>query len=338
LDQAESSEISQTRASASSNIATVLVIDGMNLFLRHFAANPTLSLQGNPMGGVVGMMRAIGTLCDRFLPTTVIVVWEGGGSSRRRHIYPDYKAKRRPVRLNRFHSGNIPDTVGNRDDQVRAIVGCLRSTGIMQLYVEDCEADDVIAYISTKHVCGDVKTVIVSSDKDYYQLLSDDVVIYNPGTKSMVTRDDVIEKYGITPVNFALAKAMCGDISDNVKGVKGVQFKTAVRRFPLLAEADVHDVVDVVEHAHMLIKAGSKLKVYSSIVASEKKLQLNMRLVALDGSMLDADQCRRIDYQFDSFEPIRNKLDFIRTLIELGLNTAFNVDMFFRSTSVVTRR
>lgn len=327
MDQVESAELKKE---------TSIIIDGMNLFLRHFAANPTVSVQGTPAGGVVGMIRGIGILCDKFFPTNVTVVWEGGGSSRRRQLYSEYKAHRKPVRLNRFHAGDIPDTVGNRDDQVRAIIGCLRSTGIQQLYVEDCEADDVIAYLCTKQQNN--KIIIISSDKDYYQLLNDDITIYNPGTKSIITRNDVIEKYGISPVNFALAKAICGDISDNIKGVKGIQFKTALLRFPLLADDQQHEIIDIIEYANSQIKIGTKLKAYNSIIIAENKIHLNLKLVALNGEMLDSNQRKRIDYQCDSFEPNRNKINFIRTLIELGLNTTFDVDRFFRSTSVITKR
>ena len=141
----------------------VLLIDALNMFMRHFTVNPSVSSNGDHIGGVVGFLKGVQLLIDNISPKQVVVVWEGGGSIRRRAIYPEYKNGKRPMRLNRFYEDDIPDTVENRNYQVSLIVNLLRKAGINQLYISDCEADDVIAYMAL-YALKEEKVVIVSSD------------------------------------------------------------------------------------------------------------------------------------------------------------------------------
>ena len=125
-----------------------IYIDGLNVFMRHFAANPAKSINGQLCGGIVGMLKNIQHLSERFSPQKIVVVWEGGGSVRRKTIDPNYKNGRRPVRLNRSELiGEIPDTVENRDYQLKTLIKLLYKTPVTQIYVNDCEADDVISYL-----------------------------------------------------------------------------------------------------------------------------------------------------------------------------------------------
>ena len=148
----------------------VLLVDGMNLFIRGFVANPSMSENGFHVGGVVGFLNSLRNCIEKFKPTDIFVVWEGGGSSRRRAIYSDYKRKSRPQKLNRFYGEDLPDTAENRNQQISMIVDLLKDTPTCQIYVPDCEADDVIGYLS-KYKFSDQKKLIISSDKDFYQLL-----------------------------------------------------------------------------------------------------------------------------------------------------------------------
>ena len=144
----------------------VMVVDALNLFMRNFTVNPSMSNKGQHVGGFIGFLKSLSILCDRVRPKDVIIVWEGGGSPRRRAIYKEYKQNRRPIKLNRFYGNEIPDTVDNRDVQVTLTIESLRKTAVKQLYISDCEADDVIGYI-VKHKLGGDRCVIVSSDKDF---------------------------------------------------------------------------------------------------------------------------------------------------------------------------
>ena len=125
----------------------VLLIDGLNVFMRHYVVNPSMSSLGYHVGGFTGFLNSLSRLCDRTRPSQVIVAWEGGGSARRRAIYSGYKKNRRPQKLNRYYLGDIPDTTKNRDNQIALSIAALKNTPVHQVYVQDCEADDVIGYL-----------------------------------------------------------------------------------------------------------------------------------------------------------------------------------------------
>jgi len=213
---------------------TVLLVDAMGLYLRHFVAHPAMGKDGQHVGGIIGFLTDLKKIVERFNPNPVYVIWEGGGSPRRRAIYKDYKSHRRPERLNRFYEDDIPNTVTGRDNQVKILVKLLKLTPICQVYVPDCEADDVIGYMSRYHF-KDALKIILSADKDYYQLISEGAIIYSPTWKKLIQEQEVVDRFGVHPVNFALAKAVCGDDSDNIPGIEGVGFKTLAKRFPALA-------------------------------------------------------------------------------------------------------
>ena len=148
-----------------------LLVDGLNVFTRHFCSNPTLGANGQAVGGIVGFLNELGQKCEFLSPRRVIVVWEGGGSPRRRALFPEYKTKRKPQKLNRYYEGDIPDTVGNRNWQVATLVQIMKLLPVQQSYVTDCEADDVIAYVARYRLkedpCVIMSSVIPSSPCGY---------------------------------------------------------------------------------------------------------------------------------------------------------------------------
>jgi len=306
---------------------TILLVDALNLFLRHFTANPAMGSNGNHVGGIVGFLYDLTHMVQRFKPQKVYVVWEGGGSARRRAIFPEYKAHRRPERLNRIYADEIKTTVSDYDNQVKDIVGLLKNLPVNQLYVADCEADDVIAYICRYEHPNDLH-VILSSDKDYYQLITDRAVIYSPTSKKIIQVQDVIDRFGIHPSNFALAKAVCGDPSDNIPGTPGVKYKTLSKRFSSLT--DVHAVMldDFLCEARTLSEK-SKVKAFSEILEHEELIRRNWQLVYLDTGIFAGHQIKRVQDLCSNSKLTRDKIAFIRHLLRLGIQT-YNTDhMFF---------
>jgi len=199
----------------------------------------------------------------------------------------------------------------------------------MQVYVPDCEADDVIGYMS-KYAFKDKRKVIVSSDRDFYQLLDNKTIIYSPTWKKLVTFKEVKEKFGISPENFCLAKAICGDPSDNISGVKGVGFKTLSKRFPELRESTSVEISDIIDVCNMNISEGTKIKAYQEIVSSEDLIRRNWKLIYLDTVNLSASQIQKINYLIDTFAVSRNKIHMMRALIKEGIQS-FNIDRAFLS-------
>ena len=312
----------------------ILVIDGLNLFMRHFVVNPTMSESGDHVGGLVGFLKGLRLLCERICPKKVVIAWEGGGSSRRRAIFPEYKQGRRPQRLNRFYADEIPNTVENRDVQLSLLIEAIKKVPALQLYVSDCEADDVIAYL-VKYTFTSDRCVIVSSDKDLYQLLSEKVIQWSPGQKNYINRDDVKEKFGVSCHNFCVTRCFTGDPSDGLPGIKGAGFKTMSKRFPRLSsheEVTVQDIIDV----SIDMSKTSKVKVYTNIVEDADRARLNWKIMNLGTAILSASQIKKITSGVDTFEPSRNKIALMRILLREGIIN-FDVDSFFMSMCTIER-
>ncbi len=305
----------------------ILLVDGLNVFTRHFVANPTMSDHGHHVGGFVGFLKGLRLLSERIRPSKVVVVWEGGGASRKRAIFKEYKQGRRPQRLNRFYE-DIPDTIENRNRQVKLIVDALKNVPVVQMYVSDCEADDVIGYLA-KYTFNDTQCVIASSDKDLYQLVNERVRQWSPGQKLFITTEIIIDKFGIHPNNFCAARCFIGDSSDGISGIKGAGFKTMAKRFPGLQEEEDISVDDIIE-ASVEQSKSSKVKLFTNIIESQDIPRRNWKLMFLGTNNLSADQINKISGIINTFEPSRNKIEIMRLLLREGVNN-FDVDAFYMS-------
>jgi len=303
----------------------VLVFDGLNCFYRHYVANPSMSNNGEPIGGVVGFLKGINLLCERYNPSAVYIAWEGGGSIRRRSVDKNYKKGRRPEKLNRFYS-EIPDTVSNRNEQVSKLVSLLRSAGIPQIYISDCEADDIIAQLVRSHFQND-ECIIISSDRDFFQLIDSRVRVWSPGSKKEWTVNLVLEKYGIHPENFCAARCFIGDGSDGLKGASGVGFKSLSKRLSELQSPTCVSVEDIVMKCRVL-REQKHLKLYDSVIANEEIAQKNWKLMHLGMGNLSGTQIQKIDGALEMDTSPRNKLDFVRALTHLGIQN-FDYDKLF---------
>ena len=112
-----------------------LIVDAYNLFIRHYVANPAKSKNGEQIGGIVGFYNNLTKLIDKSNAKDVFVIWEGGGSVRKKSVYKDYKRQSRPVKLNRYYE-DIPDTLQNRNYQIKTLISFLNNFPVTQLYVE----------------------------------------------------------------------------------------------------------------------------------------------------------------------------------------------------------
>lgn len=314
----------------------ILIVDALNLFTRHYVAHPAVNANGGHVGGIVGFLYAVVDLIERYKPEQTIIVWEGGGSTRKRAIFKEYKQHRRPAKLNRYYEKDLPDTVQNRNHQISTLVSLIGNIPICQIYVPECEADDVIGYLC-RYKFPNKRKLVVSSDHDFYQLLDSKTIIYSPTWKKMVTSKEVTEKFKISPTNFCLAKSICGDASDNIDGVKGAGFKTVAKRFPDLAGKQSINVNQIVEQAEKAIQEGSKVKVFQRIISSKAKIERNWKLIYLDTSNLAASQIKRINETVDTFSPTKNKMQMMRMFLHEGIQT-FNVDRVFLALNYISTK
>ena len=262
---------------------SVLLIDGMNLFIRVFSAIPTTNEDGVHVGGIVGFLRSLAFSINMIRPTRIIVVFDGkGGSNRRRKIFPQYKMGRKmSYRLNR---GNEYLTRNEEQQmmirQLNRVVEYLECLPITIVNMENNEADDVIGYC-TKHVFKDNKTTILSTDKDFLQLVDKNTRLYSPTKKIMYDEDKVFEEYGIHPKNFLLYRMFDGDKSDGIPGVNGVGMKTLTKLFPFMKTEQKYTLDDIMRSAKT-----QKNTICERIVESKDLLDMNRRLMDLDDSII----------------------------------------------------
>ena len=299
----------------------VMIVDGLNLFTRHYIAHPAMSGNGEQIGGFVGFFNNIARLVDKCKPDRVIVIWEGGGSKRKRDLYKDYKMKSRPQKLNRYYE-DIPDTLKNRNYQLSLLIKFLGIFPITQIYIEDAEADDVIGYLCS-YKLKNYQKIIISSDHDYYQLLNNVTIIWSPTLKDFVNDKKVIERFNIHPNNFCLAKCVVGDKSDNIKGVPGVGYKTLSKRFPRFTESSTYLLEDFIKDAEELSKV-KNLKSINLIVKSEVLLKRNWKLVHLDLNNLVRHQTSKIDEKIENLKFTYNNIIAHKILKENAIN---NLDL-----------
>lgn len=253
----------------------VLIVDSLNTFLRSFVMIHHLNPQGNHIGGLTGFLKSIGSVIKLVKPTRVILVFDGhGGSTNKRYIYPEYKANRKINKISNWDAfDNQAQESESITNQILRLVTYLRCLPVDLLSIDKIEADDVIGYLA-KELKDEV--VILSTDRDYLQLVSDRVTVYSPIRKKFYTPRAVKEEYGITPQNFLTHKVVVGDISDNVPGVKGIQLKTLLKLYPQLQDEEKFTVEQLISESE------GRPKKYTDIYNYRNQLLINKQLMDLD--------------------------------------------------------
>jgi DNA polymerase-1 len=225
---------------------TVLIVDGLNLFIRVFSVIPTTNDDGIHIGGISGFLKSLGYTIKMLNPTRTIIVFDGkGGSSRRRKIYPEYKNKRRTkIRLNRVNEyESLDDERHSMFMQLSRCVEYLETLPVSIISIDNIEADDVIAY-TTKQLLTDSKIIIMSTDKDFLQLVDDRISVWSPTKKKLYNPDTLKEEYNVPAHNLLMCRIFDGDQSDNIKGVMGLGSKTLLKNLPDMRDDDVVYTVD----------------------------------------------------------------------------------------------
>lgn len=306
----------------------MMIVDAHNQFLRSYIVDPSLSRNGNPIGGSKGFLKILNKLTRVINPDVTVVVWDGeGGSQKRRAQNKNYKLGRKPpLRLNRDtrHLTEVQERENKVWQQIRAIE-YLNQTPIIQFIEPHVEADDVISHVAQKQKFKDWQKVIVSSDKDFIQLLDDKTILYRPTQNQVLNKKAILEQYNIHPTNFALARAMAGDKSDNLDGVPGVGLATIAKRFPFFASEKECYLEDVSAHC---MEQETKLKVYDRVLEEMDKVESNYKIMQLYSPSISIQGKNRIDETMEGYIPEFNKTG-LRTLMhqdgigEISLNSLF---------------
>lgn len=277
------------------NEGPLLIVDGHNVFIRNYVRSPYTDANGERMGGTTGAVISIRKMINDIKVSNVLVVWDGeGGSQRRRSIYKEYK-EGRTVRLNQNADEDFDETpeqrMENMKKQRQATMDYLSILGIPQVRCDGVEADDIMAFIAANvdHPGG---IVIATTDQDLLQMIrvkSDEgceVKVWSPIKKKMYDYNLFISEYGVLPENFRLVKALTGDSSDNINGIKGFGVKTIARLFPELLTQKL-SANDILEKASTI---GGTLG--KRLIEEKTRFLENLILVDLSEPMLSASAAR----------------------------------------------
>jgi len=199
------------------------IIDGKSVFYRGYYAMGHLSLpDGTPTGGVYGFAAMLIEIIEKLQPEYIAVAWDKSKTNirRRRAIYADYKANRKPAPAD-FYA------------QIPYLMELLEAFHIPLYEFDDYEADDIIGTLARKAQAADKRVEIISGDLDMLQIVDEHIKMYQlkRGFSDVSAFDiaAVEEKYGLKQNQFLDLKALKGDSSDNIPGVPGVGEKTAVK-------------------------------------------------------------------------------------------------------------
>lgn len=198
----------------------IIIVDGNNLGWMAFGITP-LSYKGKRVEAIFVGLNMIRSYLREFEPDGFYLVWDGGRDKDRLALYPDYKKRRKELTKSEMKERS------SFFDQLRELQDVMTSLGVIQYRVKGKEADDVIYEVMNKSIKEGAEILIVSTDKDFYQLLGKDVDVYNPVKKKIIKVKDVEEKYSIPVSYFIDFKALAGDSSDKLPGVKGIGPKWA---------------------------------------------------------------------------------------------------------------
>ena len=184
--------------------------------------NPSLNEDGSHVGGLVGFLKSIRFAINKFKPTRCIIVFDGkGGSKSRQKVFSEYKGGRKVrSRLNRV----VDWTVNPQDEseamklQLSRLVEYIENLPLTILSIDGLEADDVMAYVSNVSL-KDSKITLMSTDKDFFQLVDDRVQVYSPTKKVTYDVDLVYKEFGLYPQNMLTGRTIDGDRSDSIPAV-----------------------------------------------------------------------------------------------------------------------
>ena len=279
--------------------------------------DPSVSLNGHPIGGLKGFLKTFQKICRETRPTKIFLVWDGaGGSKKRRLMDSGYKSGRKPLRLNRqIRNLSESEEVYNKFWQQAQLIEYLNLMPVAQFSYENVEADDVIAFVVQNKRLRDYQKIIVSSDKDFYQLCDNKTVVYRPAQKEVLNKNDILDRYAIHPNNFVLARALAGDRSDGIKGIGGAGLKTVAKRFPFLAEEKSYTIEELVDFC---LNVENKLIVHNNVITKPETIEKNYRMMQLTSPSLSAQTCGKVNYVMDNCEMIYNKMEFMKMMFYDG--------------------
>lgn len=243
----------------------LLIIDGHNLLFRMFYGipSPIMSTAGIDIRGVIGFIGGMLKAINLFDYDNIIIIFDSETSSnQRKEIDKDYKN-------NRIDYSKVEEEA-NPFTQLSSIYTILDKMGIEHIEIKDHEADDYIASLCNHY--SNTNIVIYSTDRDFLQLVNNRITLYCPRGKNSIKFDPAktFEKFNIYPDKIIDYKVLVGDVSDNIKGVRSIGPKTAVK---ILNNGTLSDII--------LKKIKIEPKLSNKILEDKELIQRNINLIRM---------------------------------------------------------
>ncbi len=243
------------------------LLDGMALTYRAYYAfiqRPLTNSKGENTSAVFGFVTFLNRILSQEYPDHIAVVFDTAKPTFRHKAFPEYKATRQ----------KMPEDLAPQIGIVKEVV---RAYNIPSIELDGYEADDIMGTLARRAEKENVLTFLVTSDKDFMQLVTDKVTIYRPGKQGtdaeIVSFKEVKDKFGVTPDEVIDVLGLIGDASDNIPGVPGVGEKTAI---PLIQQYG--SIEEVYKNIDKIPQKGLKAK----LEANKDLAFLSKKLVTID--------------------------------------------------------
>jgi DNA polymerase-1 len=282
----------------------LFLIDGNSLAYRAFFALPEemSTSDGRPTNAIYGFASMLAKLLIEHSPAAGIVVWDAGLSGREK-TYEPYKAQRRPR----------PDLLSEQWPHLEPLA---EAFGFRNIRVKGYEADDVIGALVHQARDADIPVMVVSGDRDVYQVVTDGVRVMTTSRgitdTKVYDRDGVVERYGVPPELVPDLIGLKGDTSDNIPGVPGVGDKTAaqlLQRFGSLEEVlDNIDEISGAKRKQNLTEHADVARISKQLATLQYDIDTGIDLDKVMGVAPDRSKLREVAREFE-LRQVMQRLD-----------------------------
>ena len=277
----------------------LFLIDGHSLLYRaYYAIRHLTNSQGFPTNAIFGFLSMMKKLLEKENPAYLGIVFDAKGPTIRHEAFKEYKANRKPM----------PEDLAV---QIPVLKKILRAMRIPTLEHEKYEADDVLGSLATRASTKKIHSVLVSTDKDLYQLVNDSITLYNPAKEIHMDEKTVESHFGVPPSQVVDVLALWGDPSDNIPGVPGVGEKTSkalLQKF--------HTLENLLSNLDHIEKPPLRDKIKGHL----EQLRLSQQLVTITKDLdvpFDLDDLAVSDPDYQKLMPLLQELEFTSMLSEL---------------------
>ncbi|MFW6219487.1 MAG: hypothetical protein ACOC33_01335 [bacterium] len=311
------------------NNSKTLLVDGSYLFKRSIFGGKNLYGNYKDIGGLYTFLTTIRKLIKEVRANKVVICWDGENSGKLRYLIDEnYKANRETKSWHKkilLTNNEIENEEKNKSDlwQKKRIQSYLEELFIRQIEIDEIEADDLIAYYCK--VFGDKENItIYTNDRDMVQLLNYyDVFLYLANKDVIIDKLNFFMHFDYHYSNSLTMKIICGDSSDNVKGIEGIQEKTLLKYFPKLKDRK-YLVNEIITEAKRIQKERisenkKPLKVLDKIITGKKIYLKNKKLMDLSEPLIN----KEVKNEFKNFllpldDEDRNSKNLIKLMKEDG--------------------